>query len=63
MRIKLWLRGPGDDPRVEIVTEFEGWEPEYLAARAHRSVLAEALPQDGTSRRPVADGWWFLPRS
>ncbi|WP_412746279.1 hypothetical protein [Krasilnikovia sp. MM14-A1004] len=59
MRIRLWLRGPGDDPRVEIVTEFDEWAPERRDAR--RSVLTEALPLDGTSRRPVADGWWFLP--
>ncbi|GAB1691362.1 hypothetical protein [Krasilnikovia sp. M28-CT-15] len=61
MRIKLWLRGPADDPQVEIVAEFDGRAPGRPAARAGRSILTEALPHDGTSRRPVADGWWFLP--
>lgn len=55
MRFKTWLRGPAEDPQVELIGEDgRPW-------RAERSIMRELLTPEEARHLEIAEGRWFLP--
>jgi len=60
VQFKFWLRGPVDNPQVELIGD-QRWHAGYIGKRAERSVMAELLtPQDIKQLRDE-HGRWHLP--
>lgn len=60
--MKFWLRGPADNPQVEVVGEYaESGSRDRDSERPDRSVLRELLTEDEAQRFRVTDGVWYLP--
>lgn len=58
----FWLRGPADNPWVEVVGHRDGsGQPADFSERAQRSIMRELLGHDGSQSLDVADGRWLLP--
>jgi len=62
MQFKFWLRGPADDPRVELIGE-EGWywRSGHFSQREERSVMAELLTAQEVKNLQLQPGRWLLP--
>jgi hypothetical protein len=62
MSFKFWLRGPADDPQVEIVGEHAYyWSSSHFSERRDRSVMRELLGEEGSRRFQISEGRWLLP--
>ncbi len=62
MGFKFWLRGPADDPRVEVVGEDAFYRDSgHDSEREDRSLIRELLSKEDSERLQVADGVWVLP--
>jgi hypothetical protein len=62
VRFKIWLRGPADAPRIELIGDEEWYRHSGPFSRHEgRSVMAELLaPQDAKDLQ-FAPGQWLLP--
>ena len=61
-KIKFWLRGPADDPHVEIVGHWNAyWRSGHFSQRTERSIMAELLTAEEAAALQVEPGRWFLP--
>ena len=62
MKFKIWLRGPADDPRVELIGDQEWYRrPAHFRQREERSVMAELLTPQEAKDLQFEPGRWFLP--
>lgn len=62
MNFKFWLRGPADDPQVELIGEHGWyWHSGHFSQRADRSIMAEMLTPDEVRRLEASEGRWLLP--
>jgi hypothetical protein len=62
MKIKFWLRGPADNPQVEIVGHWHGdRRPGHFSQRPERSIMAELLTAQEAAALQVEPGRWLLP--
>jgi len=62
MRFKTWLRGPAEDPEVELIGEWSWyWRSGHYSQRAERSIMAELLTPEEVRHLEVAEGRWYLP--
>jgi hypothetical protein len=62
VKFKIWLRGPADDPRVELIGDEE-WQRRsgHFSQREERSVMAELLTPQEVKDLQIQHGRWFLP--
>lgn len=58
MSFKIWLRGPADDPQVEVIGEHAWW---LEGSHRNRSVMSELLTEEENERLQVGEGRWLLP--
>ena len=62
MSFKFWLRGPADDPRVEVVGEHAFyWDSAHFSRRKDRSLMREMLTEEDSRRFQIAEGVWHFP--
>lgn len=62
MRFKMWLRGPADNPEVEVIGEHTYyWRSGHWRGPQERSVMAELLTPDEIRHLEISEGRWFLP--
>lgn len=62
MKFKFWLRGPADDPRVELIGEEACyWRSDHIRQRPGRSIMAELLTAQEAADLQVEPGLWLLP--
>jgi hypothetical protein len=62
MGFKIWLRGPADDPQVEVVGEHAWyWDSGHYSQRKNRSIMRELHTREESEQLQIADGVWFLP--
>jgi hypothetical protein len=62
VKFKFWLRGPADDPRVELIGEEACyWRSGHLSQRPERSIMAELLTAQESEDLQVEPGLWLLP--
>ena len=59
MRFKIWLRGPSDGPRVELIAEY-GWHSGHLRQRKERSIMAELHSLEESDAVQVSEGVWLF---
>jgi hypothetical protein len=62
MRFKIWLRGPADNPRVEMIGD-KGWDQrsDDTTQRGERSLMAELLTLQEAENLQTGSGRWLLP--
>jgi hypothetical protein len=62
MKFKIWLRGPADHPRIEIIGA-EDWyrHTAHFSQREQRSVMAELLTPQEAEDLQISPGRWLLP--
>lgn len=58
---KFWLRGPADNPQVEIVAHRDGGSSRNAPQRAERSIMRELLGDEVSHDLEVTEGRWLLP--
>jgi len=62
--VKIWLRGPANDPRVELIGD-DGWyrptDHDESSQSEERSLMAELLTTQETKNLQSAPGRWLLP--
>ena len=62
MSFKFWLRGPADDPQVEIIGHWNGyWRSGHFSQRPERSIMRELLGEEQARDLEVREGFWLLP--
>jgi len=62
MRFKIWLRGPANSPRAEVIGDWGWyWRSAHYNQREERSLMAELLTPEQVEQCQLREGWWFLP--
>lgn len=62
MSFKFWLRGPADDPQVEVIGEHSWyWQSSHYSERRDRSIMRELMTEEESERLQMEPGRWFLP--
>jgi len=59
----MWLRGPADDPRVELIGDDGWYRPsghDEFSQREERSLMAELLSPKEAKKLQIAPGRWLL---
>lgn len=64
MRLRFWLRGPSDDPQVELISDYAWyWRTADFGQRGERSVMAELTTSEEVARLEIHPGHWYMPGS
>lgn len=62
MKVKMWLRGPADNPRVELIGGWGWyWRSGHYSQREERSLMAELLTAREVEELHPENGRWLLP--